>query len=381
MNSLSDDTQALVLLCHNLGQPTALKPLSLSEYAALIQWLGQQQLTPKDLLRAQETLPPRLAAKRLSALLSHTAILQTIVRQWQQQGIWVISHYDEAYPQRLKNRFASAPLLYGIGEAALLAKGGLVLTGSAHPPALTWMRFLAKRAAQQGIMVITTNSRGLDSTALTTALTQGRVAIGVCAHRLIQTAKRYQQALEEQRLVLISATAPETPTAQHTLAQQLMYALADAAIVVGTEAHKGATWHGAVEHLKSAGVPLWVLVGDSVPLGNQQLLAQGALTLEQHQLHPECDLIQLLHSPQPTQPQKPEILAPVDLFTVIWPYLAQQLTVAQTEQQLAMQLQLHPTQLRIWLKRALACGQIKKLTQPVRYIHTAATTQLSLFDK
>jgi len=379
MNTLSDDTQALVLLCHNLGQPTALKPLSLSEYAALIQWLGQQQLTPKDLLRAQDILPPGLAAKRLSALLSRTAILQTRVRQWQQQGIWVISHYDEAYPQRLKNRLASVPLLYGMGEAALLAKGGLVLTGSAHPPASTWMRFLAKRAAQQGIMVITTHSRGLDTTALTTALTQGRVAIGVCAHRLIQTARRYQQALEEQRLVLISATAPEAPTAQHTLAQQLMYALADAALVVSTEAHKGATWHGALEHLKS--VPLWVLVGDSVPLGNQQLLAQGALALEQHQLHPECDLIQLLDSPQPTQPQEPEVPAPVDLFSVIWPYLAQQLTVAQTEQQLATQLQLHPTQLRIWLKRALACGQIKKLTQPVRYIHPAATTQLGLFDE
>ena len=74
---------------------------------------------------------------------------------------------------------------------------------------------------------------------------------------------------------------------------------------------------------------------------------------------------------------------PIDLFEIVWPYIEQQLTTAKTESELAEIFNLHPLQLRLWLKRALKMGKISRLTkQPPRYIQvdSALGTQRTLFE-
>ena len=59
---------------------------------------------------------------------------------------------------------------------------------------------------------------------------------------------------------------------------KLIYALADYALVIASDAGKGGTWAGATEALKAGWAPVFVLSGPDAPEGNQQLLQKGALT-------------------------------------------------------------------------------------------------------
>ena len=52
---------------------------------------------------------------------------------------------------------------------------------------------------------------------------------------------------------------------------KLIYSLAEWSLVVSTAAGEGGTWTGAIEALRDAQVPVFVHVGDNVPLGNKRL--------------------------------------------------------------------------------------------------------------
>ena len=57
------------------------------------------------------------------------------------------------------------------------------------------------------------------------------------------------------------------------------YCLADAAVVVCSEAGKGGTWNGAVEDLDREWVPLWVKPDNAPGSGNPELVRRGAAWL------------------------------------------------------------------------------------------------------
>jgi predicted Rossmann fold nucleotide-binding protein DprA/Smf involved in DNA uptake len=58
---------------------------------------------------------------------------------------------------------------------------------------------------------------------------------------------------------------------------RLIYALAEYAIVVASDAETGGTWAGATEALRNKWVPVFVLEQDAMPEGNKLLLRKGAL--------------------------------------------------------------------------------------------------------
>ena len=60
---------------------------------------------------------------------------------------------------------------------------------------------------------------------------------------------------------------------------RLIYALADFAIVIASDAQQGGTWAGASEALRSGWTPVFVLEHDRMPEGNQLLIKKGAHSL------------------------------------------------------------------------------------------------------
>jgi predicted Rossmann fold nucleotide-binding protein DprA/Smf involved in DNA uptake len=57
---------------------------------------------------------------------------------------------------------------------------------------------------------------------------------------------------------------------------RLIYTLAEHAIIVASDAESGGTWAGAVEALKNAWIPIFVLEHERMPEGNRLLLQKGA---------------------------------------------------------------------------------------------------------
>lgn len=299
---LSEDTQAVLLLCGTFGQYNQEKPLSLTEYTSLVHWLIREEMRPRDLLAraniGEAAKGSHLPEQRLESLLDRGIKLGMKVEEWQRNGIWIISRSDSDYPCRFKQHLKdkAPPLLYGIGDPSLLNGGGLGIVGSRNvdDEGAAFTRAVAELCALNKIPVISGGARGVDQISMQVALEAGGITIGILADNLLRKSveRNARHAIAEERLLLIS---PYPPTAHFTVGNamgrnKLIYALADSSLIVSAEYKKGGTWAGAEEELKRENsLPVFVRTGENVPDGNIQLQNLGATPCREPQ-----DLIQQL---------------------------------------------------------------------------------------
>ncbi len=393
--SITEDTKAVLLLCGIFGNERSLKPLTLSEYTALVQWLIRSGLRPRDLLlqnidineASQET---SIEGKRLIALLSRGVQLGFALEEWQQAGIWVMSRSDEIYPQHYKKHLKDkAPaLLYGIGNRKLLNAGGLAIVGSRNIniEGEGFTRNIAELCAHNRIPVISGGARGVDQIAMMSSLQAGGASIGVLAENLMKKSleRSIREALSTGRMLLLS---PYHPKARFSVGgamgrNKLIYALADYGLVADAEYKKGGTWNGAEEELRRIrAIPLFVRSEGDIANGNIKLLDFGAVPWPK--VSKEDDLHQILlengkqkikkesglplFEPISTSSDKKEEEKAMDIYQAVVPFILNQLSTPMDADMLAKKLDVNKTQLSAWLKRAVSEGIVEKLSKPVRY--------------
>lgn len=294
ISPLSPNTQAILLLTAPLiagrkGTPAEL--LTPGEYNRLAKLLKERKQQPADLLGAEAGAIIEAGAKvvewaRLEKLLGRGFLLSQAVDHWQTRTIWVISRADPAYPSRLKSRLKEdAPaVLYGCGDPGLLERGGLAVVGSRHVDAalLNYTEQIGGLAAGAGKVLISGGAKGIDQAAMRGAAQAGGAAVGVLADSLERAAlaREHREGLMEGRLALISPYDPAVGfNVGHAMQRnKVIYALADAALVVNSDFNKGGTWAGAVEQLEKYHCgPVFVRVGPGVGQGNDALVRKGAL--------------------------------------------------------------------------------------------------------
>ncbi len=284
---LSDDTKAILLLCGVFGD-RSVKPLSPQEYNSVARWLACEGSRPQHLLLPE--VAERVSrgvgveAGRLDALLARGVALGFAVEQWERSGIWIVSRGDADYPVRLKKHIKekSPPLLFGVGDRALLQGGGLAVVGSRNVDSEgeRFTRTVAELCARQGIPVVSGGARGVDSIAMESALKAGGIVFAALADSLLKKSleKSARSALAAGRLMLLSPYHPEAPFSVGAAMgrNKLIYALSDYALVVSADYQKGGTWAGAEEELKrERPLPVFVRMEGDVPEGNRRLLSLG----------------------------------------------------------------------------------------------------------
>jgi predicted Rossmann fold nucleotide-binding protein DprA/Smf involved in DNA uptake len=265
--------------------------LTAGEYQRLARLLNQMNLQPADLLDPDRSglsneLQTVIDADRFKRLFDRLSQLAKAVEHWQNRDIWVVSQSDEEYPKRLKDRLKeSAPaLIYGCGDASILDAGGLAVVGSRDVDRwlIEYTEGVGQVAAGAKTTLISGGARGIDQASMRGALEAGGNAVGVLADSLERAAmnREHRDLLADSRLVLIS---PYDPAAGFNIGHamqrnKLIYALADAALVVNSDYEKGGTWAGAVEQLEKLHlVPVYVRTdGDTGP-GLEALRRKGAL--------------------------------------------------------------------------------------------------------
>jgi len=141
---------------------------------------------------------------------------------------------------------------------------------------------VGRLAARAGRTLVSGGAKGIDQAAMRGALEAGGKVSGVLADSLEKTTmnREHRNLLLDGQLVLIS---PYDPSAGFNVGNamqrnKLIYALADASLVVSSDLNKGGTWTGAVEQLdKLKFVPVYVRsTGGSSP-GLDALRSKGAL--------------------------------------------------------------------------------------------------------
>jgi predicted Rossmann fold nucleotide-binding protein DprA/Smf involved in DNA uptake len=292
--SLSPNTQAILLLTAPLiagrAEPSS-DLLTPGEYKRLARFLRDKQRQPADLLApdARELLAEcqqLIDSDRLKRLLARGFLLSQAVDRWQTRAIWVVSRADADYPKRLKARLKDdAPaVLYGCGDAAILDTGGLAVVGSRHvdDALVEYTEGIGRLTAKARRTLVSGGAHGIDQAAMRGTLEAGGKAVGVLADSLERAAlnREHRNLLMDGRLVLISPYDPSAGfNVGHAMQRnKLIYALADAALVVSSDYEKGGTWAGAIEQLEKLWlVPVYVRSNGETGKGLEALRRKGAL--------------------------------------------------------------------------------------------------------
>ena len=292
--TLSPNTQAILLLTAPLiaGRGTSSSELlSPGEYKRLARHLREIQRQPADLVSPDaadllRACQPVIDEARLQRLLGRGFLLSQVIERWQARAIWVVSRADAEYPRRLKARLREdAPaVIYGCGDMSLLESGGLAVVGSRHvdDSLIDYTMAVGRLAARAGRTLVSGGAKGIDQAAMRGALEAGGKVSGVLADSLEKTTmnREHRNLLLDGQLVLIS---PYDPSAGFNVGNamqrnKLIYALADASLVVSSDLNKGGTWTGAVEQLdKLKFVPVYVRSTDGSSPGLDALRGKGAI--------------------------------------------------------------------------------------------------------
>lgn len=453
--SLSPNTQAILLLTAPLiaGRGTLSSDLlSPGEYKRLARHLREMQRQPADLVLpdAAELLracQPVIDESRLQRLLGRGFLLSQVIERWQARAIWVVSRADADYPRRLKARLREdAPaVLYGCGDITLLETGGLAVVGSRHvdDSLIDYTMSIGRLSAKAGKTLVSGGAKGIDQAAMRGALEAGGRVSGVLGDSLEKTAmnREHRNLLIDGQLVLIS---PYDPSAGFNVGNamqrnKLIYALADASLVVSSDFNKGGTWAGATEQLdKLRLVPVYVrstgetgkgldairkkgalpwpnpqdidafaAVFDVSMLSAPDVPAQAGLSLfgqEPATANPENTTAKLSPMPALELPAQLESLPPADmpaplvepmisqgdvvsvaqptlnpadtLFAAVRDVLQQQLKTPMKDAEVAAALQVSAPQAKTWLQRLVDEGVLEKQKKPAGYI----VKQSSLFE-
>lgn len=262
---LSPNTQAILLLTAPLivGRAAgAERPLTAAQYGQLAVHLRDMGRKPADFLETgSDELLRECAAiadiEQMHRLLGRGFLLSQAVERWSSRAIWVMSRADAGYPRRLKKCLGTAApaVLYGCGDRALLDAGGLAVVGSrdVNETLIAYTEAVGRLAADSHRAIVSGGARGVDEASVRGAITHGGKAIGVLADSLGKAVLNagFRDSLREERLVLVSPYDPSAGfNVGHAMQRnKLIYALADAALVVNSDVNKGGTWAGAKEQL------------------------------------------------------------------------------------------------------------------------------------
>jgi predicted Rossmann fold nucleotide-binding protein DprA/Smf involved in DNA uptake len=416
---LTSNTQAILLLTAPLvaGRGVLLAKLfSLGEYNKLARLLREKQKQPADLIGADASEVVGICARqfgneRLEALLGRGFLLSQAVERWSARSIWVISRADPSYPKRLKTRLRedAPPLLYGCGDLTLLEKGGLAVVGSRHvdEELISYTEGIGKLAAEANRTLISGGAKGIDKAAINGALQSRGEAVAVMGDSMERAAvaRENLEPLMDHRLLLVS---PYDPAAGFNVGNamqrnKVIYALADAGLVVTSDFEKGGTWAGAIEQLERFHfVPVFVRNGNNAGRGNAALIHHGgrpwpnpengaelgqmlAAAVESVAAEPKQEALSFALREQPvayTSPVKPVEPAHVvgeepkvisspaeDLFKTVCEILRRELVAGHTEAEIVSLLGVTKLQTKEWLAKLTKEGTVEKIkkTKPVQF--------------
>ena len=290
MERMNDRSLATVLLTSHLVQQDA-KPLGAPEFWRMLERLPDPETllgVPAASITTKTDLSPS-QAERVATLLANATALSFEIESIQRRGIQVLTIFDDAFPQRLREELGNGcpPVLYVAGPPELLSTRGVGIVGSrdVDPQAARVAKEAATLLAENELTVISGAAKGIDQIAMASAFTAGGRVVGVLADSLDKKLQHAdtRRAIADENVCLIT---PFKPSMGFTVANamsrnKIIYGLAETTFVVQSDLEKGGTWAGASESFKRKPGSVRVWIGDGAGRGNQALVDRGATPLSE----------------------------------------------------------------------------------------------------
>ena len=400
----TDNAYVTILLCSYLG----VKDGNYKPYTAL-QWseLGYKIINsnieePANLLNMdREDIINSIKvsgeeADRIVNLLSRGENLAFMLEEINRKGIYIITRSDKKYPQKLKSilKKHSPPILYYCGDLSLANKTGIGIVGSRNidDVGTNFSEQLARKAAEEGLIVFSGGAKGVDIISEKTALNNNGYVVSILADSLsgkIKNKEIRDYVLSGKHL-LISANNPDAPfsAASAMNRNKYIYALSNGTFVVASDYNKGGTWAGAIENIKNQWVNTFVWNSNKYK-GNIELIKKGGIPIDSVEDKSIKDLISkrikkenqlnifdfdkneriMVESENIINENKAEYnKADYDVSNKIIDLLLNILSEPKTVDELMVLLNITKSQATAWINRALKEGKINKINRPVRYV-------------
>jgi DNA processing protein len=131
----------------------------------------------------------------------------------QAQGVALVTHGCEAYPDRLKEIYDPPPVLWVRGNADLLSRPSIAVVGTRHPtPYGTGIaELLSRDLAARGMLIVSGMARGIDSAAHKGALAAGKPTLAIWGTGADVIYPKENKKLAEDILATHGAIVSELP--------------------------------------------------------------------------------------------------------------------------------------------------------------------------
>jgi predicted Rossmann fold nucleotide-binding protein DprA/Smf involved in DNA uptake len=283
---VSESSLAALLLTNRLVEVDA-KPLGAADYwsflekipdpAALLESHDVDELLRNAVLSESES-------ERIHKLVGAAAAFAFERERLEEEGVRLVSTFDDSFPDRLKQRLGRAcPAFLTIaGPIDWLQGGGIGVVGSrdASSEALAIATSVAAVAKEHGMQVVSGLARGIDRASMSAGLENGSPVVGVPAEgiRIVAKSPEIRSRVHAGELCIASPYGPRARfTAGNAMGRnKLIYALADITLVVCSDNGSGGTWEGAKEALRKNYGIVAVWLGDGAGPGNDALVKMGA---------------------------------------------------------------------------------------------------------
>ena len=291
MANLTDNAKVTILLCSTLGLKDDIKPFTAIQWYNLgVKIYNSNLKEPAALIGLNEdTLINKLGissteALRITKLLSRSINVAFELQRLEAKGINIVTKSDADYPKRLVKilggRYAP-PMLYYSGNLEL-AKGdsiGIVGSRNIDSQGMLLCTEIAKKAAGDGITVVSGGARGIDSTSRISVLQNGGTCIEFLADSMAKkiVQEEYLKPILAGKLLVFSTVSPDLgfSVVSAMNRNKYIYALAKKTFAIAADLNKGGTWAGATEAIKKKWGNVFVLNTDRYS-GNKALINSGA---------------------------------------------------------------------------------------------------------
>ena len=219
-------------------------------------------------------------AYRIYTLLNRSVQLSYTVENYLQQGIEVVTCYNDEYPQRLKKRMddAAPPVFYRCGNAELLARPMLAIVGisgvKTSPEVRDGIETLVRNGVRMGYTILTGGELGVSRVAMNMAMEYGGTLVEVLGGDMTGhiMEEGIAEMLADGRAAVISMEHPEALfTVSHAIARnKLLFSLAKAAFIFNTDGKRGES--DAIRSRYCDWIYAWTGYAN-----NQSLISRGAI--------------------------------------------------------------------------------------------------------
>ena len=219
-------------------------------------------------------------AYRIYTLLNRSVQLSYTVENYLQQGIEVVTCYNDEYPQRLKKRMdeAAPPVFYRCGNAELLSRPMLAIVGisgvKTSPEVRDGIETLVRNGVRMGYTILTGGELGVSRVAMNMAMEYGGTLVEVLGGDMTGHIQEegIAEMLADGRAAVISMEHPEALfTVSHAIARnKLLFSLAEAAFIFNTDGKRGES--DAIRSRYCDWIYAWTGYAN-----NQSLISRGAI--------------------------------------------------------------------------------------------------------